>query len=240
MRTYEGMVRMNVFQNRVVECTVVMLALASTARASVVYDLNQVFSGDPVGPSAPWGRLTFTNAGANTVTLTIENLIPSSSEGSNFLRFVYFNVKEPIIPTSVTATHTGGSAPTVILRKSSNPGAGGSFSAYRPDGDGYFDFRIDFDGSANQLGEGNSSVLQLVRLGLTENDFADISEPGQGQNPSGFHAAAHLQGLDGGGSAWIADGGVVVPLPAAAWMGMSLLGGVGGVGFFRRRRLVEA
>jgi hypothetical protein len=32
----------------------------------------------------------------------------------------------------------------------------------------------------------------------------------------------------------------VVPLPAAAWMGMSLLGGVGGVGFFRRRRLVEA
>jgi hypothetical protein len=32
----------------------------------------------------------------------------------------------------------------------------------------------------------------------------------------------------------------VVPLPAAAFMGMSLLGGVGGVGFFRRRRLVEA
>jgi hypothetical protein len=37
-----------------------------------------------------------------------------------------------------------------------------------------------------------------------------------------------------------AFGVAVVPLPAAAWMGMSLLGGVGGVGFFRRRRLVEA
>jgi hypothetical protein len=42
-------------------------------------------------------------------------------------------------------------------------------------------------------------------------------------------------------SSWIpVPDTAVVPLPAAAWMGMSLLGGVGGVGFFRRRRLVEA
>jgi hypothetical protein len=54
---------------------------------------------------------------------------------------------------------------------------------------------------------------------------------------------AYNTGMDSGSPGYFVarpDSAVVVPLPAAAWMGMMLLGGVGGAGFIRRRRPVEA
>lgn len=54
--------------------------------------------------------------------------------------------------------------------------------------------------------------------------------------PGGLRIGVHVIGFDNGGSESFVNTTTVMPLPAAAWMGMALLGSVGGVGFFRKRR----
>lgn len=60
-------------------------------------------------------------------------------------------------------------------------------------------------------------------------------------NSQGYRAAAHIfvansDGTNTNDTGFAANGSNAVPLPAAAWMGMSLMGSVGGAGWIRRRR----
>jgi hypothetical protein len=103
-------------------------------------------------------------------------------------------------------------------------GPGGSSPPLSPDGPGGgLVPNAGFGGSNNVTVIKNTAVWTItnVNSGFTLSDLQDVwFQYGTNLNEPGYSA--------------------VVPLPAAAWMGMSLLGGVGGVGFFRRRRLVEA
>jgi hypothetical protein len=215
-------------------CLLVAGAAAGWAKADTV-QLNSIFGANAVAPGgpAPWVTMTFTQSGAD-VLLNVKN-----NSTNAFISSLWFNVDTAITPTTVGVAYDSG-VPNdgPILKKSTNPGGGGPNSSFRPDGDGYFDFRINWANGA--LSSALDATFKLSRTGgLTVAQFVDFqSETGPGGNPPGpFTGAAHMQGY--GASAFVGDV-AAVPLPAAAWMGMSLLGGVGGVGFFRRRRLVEA
>jgi hypothetical protein len=222
----------------IVALAALLSIIAVPTHADTVFNLNTEFSGAtaPPGPG-PWVRFTFHTVSTGTVELTIDNLLAA---GANKIGAAYFNISESFVPTAVAVTNTGGVASSAILRKIANPlSSGPNASPFKADGDGFFDFRIDLPTSSNTFGGGQSSKYKLTAPGLTDASFNFSSEPGGGNGS--YHAAVHMQGLgaDGRESGWLGDA-AVVPLPAAAWMGMSLLGGVGGVGFFRRRRLVEA
>jgi hypothetical protein len=81
-------------------------------------------------------------------------------------------------------------------------------------------------------------IIFNLKLGKT---VADVNTAlAMGGVDGGLRVGLHVQAQPDGQSDSYLNNFAVVPLPAAAWMGMSLLGGVGGVGFFRRRRLIEA
>ncbi|MEX2218912.1 MAG: hypothetical protein WD749_09150 [Phycisphaerales bacterium] len=201
------------------------------AQADVVYQLNYEFSGAqaPAG-SGPWMTVTFAQNGANTVRMTIAN----SLTGIESVGAFYFNIVQPILPTSVGVGFNGGlSSPGLsgaIFQKAGNPLSDANFKA---DGDGYFDFKLTFDSHA--FNGTDVAVFDLTGAGLLESYFAELSEPGGGSGS--YHAAAHVQrlGQNGEDSGWIGDG-VVIPLPPAAWAGLSGLAGVGAIGVIRRRR----
>ena len=218
----------------IVALAAVLSIAAVPTHADTVFNLNTEFSGAtaPPGPG-PWVRFTFHTVSTGTVELTIDNLLAA---GANKIGAGYFNISELLVPTAITVTNTGGVASSAILQKIANPlSSGPNANPFKADGDGYFDFRVDFPTDSDTFGGGQSSKYTLTATGLTDAAFNFSSESGGGNGS--YHAAVHMQGLGANGtdSGWLGDA-AVVPLPAAAWMGMSLLGGVGGVGFFRRRQ----
>ena len=74
---------------------------------------------------------------------------------------------------------------------------------------------------------GNSNIVHGTKLGATNTGFGDHTS----MDTNDFIATPDtLMGPPSGGPG-------VVPLPAAAWMGMVMLGGLGAVKKFRSRRL---
>lgn len=211
-----------------------LLGAAPLACADVVFALNLEFSGGtaPSG-TAPWMTGTFAQNGANSVRLTVSN----SFLAQEVVTGLYFNITTPNLPTAVGVSYnsglsSAGTTPDSILRKAANPLADATFKA---DGDGYFDFRIDWD---NNIFNGNETVVfDLTAPGLLESFFNTDSEPGGGHGS--YHMAAHVQQTGGGGSSgWIGDGGEppVVPVPSAVWLGGIGLAGVAGGRFLRTRK----
>jgi hypothetical protein len=220
--------------------------LLHQARAdTVTFDLDREFSGAqaPAG-TGPWLRATFDDGGsAGSVTVKLTSLL----SGSEFVRDGWFVNLDPVMdPMSLNFSALS------IVSGSVNLGAveiSTGVNEFKADGDGKYDVLVEFqsDEGAGRFGAGDAVQFSITGIAsLTAHSFDFLSLPAGGHGP--FKSAAHVQNTTGagsGGSGWIATDEstvtvTVVPLPAAAWMGMSLLGGVGGVGFFRRRRLVEA
>lgn len=206
--------------------------LCSATSADVSFGLNLEFSGAvaPAG-SGPWMTVTFKQNGANNVRMTIQNALSGTECATKF----YFNLVQPMLPTNLTVAFnnglsSGGTTPNAILKKTANPLADATFKA---DGDGYFDFRIDW--SNNVFNGSEKTVFDISGVGLLESHFDAMSEPGGGNGS--YHAAAHVQqtGSGGQGSGWIGDSPQIVPIPPAAWAGGATMLGLIAVRRFRRR-----
>ncbi len=189
---------------------VIPLGVESAQGSVISYGLSIEFSGGtPPAGSTPWITATFDDQNTpGTVQLKLEttNLV-----GTEFVRGWYFNFN-PLLNLSDISF----SAP-VKTGTFSDPTINMSTNAYKADGDGKYDIRIDFATSGpNRFGVGDSVEYTITGLGsaaaLVAADFDFMSQPDGGHGP--FPTAAHVQGIGPGGSN---SGWATVPEPAS-WM----------------------
>lgn len=122
-----------------------------------------------------------------------------------------------------------------------------SFATYVGSSDGAFATGIDL----SDMGIGAGTAVDLIQIAnLMPNDRIAGGGGGVGQGQLVFDLSSDKRPDNGSGAAYatgsldpdplyvgILNGGVaVVPLPAAAWMGISLFGVVGANGYLKRRR----
>jgi hypothetical protein len=222
----------------------VLIAGAVPARAVTCTDstttfcLGTVFSGFIPDGSAPWLMATFTDAGANTVTLDMFALNLSATEKIGEWDFSL----DPSL-SGLSIVFSGGpsdtAAQTIKGLNSNNVDADGSL------GHG-FDFGFDFfNGGANAFTAGEHSIYTLTCTGCTASSFDFLNTLDSGATGQ-FHTAAHIQAITGSPtncSGWVGDpagggtiggavgcpgggtGGSLVPEPATLLLlGSGLLG----------------
>jgi hypothetical protein len=167
-------------------------AFAAEARAdTITFDLSYVFSGYTPTSTAPYLTATFDCATVGTCTLTLTSSLEASSE---FLTEVDFNSLLALSSISLVSCTTCSSV--LIEPYSSN--------AYQADGDGLYDFGFQFDpANANRFNGTDVAVFTITGTGITAATFNTLSAPAGGVGP--FYAAAHVQGIPGGCSGWVAD-----------------------------------
>lgn len=158
--------------------------------AAITFDLVTVFSGS-------------TPSGSPTVTLTdvaggVEVKIDAGTlTGTEFLDDIYLNFMAD--PLSLTALYQSG-----VEANSFNTGV----NSFKADGDGYFDIMFDFPpppGGSATFGAGESSVYLLTMAGISTSLFNQSSFCETGCGTGSYFAAAHIQGITGGLSAWVGD-----------------------------------
>lgn len=201
----------------------VLFVSASTQATIIGYALSVEFSGaTPPEGVAPWLTATFDDANTpGSVELTLEATNLTDKE------FVFewsFNLDPALDPNMLvfsSPSKTGAFADPVI-----NTGA----DAFKADGDGLFDVRIDFSnggGSNNRFGVGETAVYTITGIpGLTAGSFDFLSAPAGGHGP--FPTVAHVGGI---GESDDYSGWITVPEPTS----LCLLAGAG-VALIRRRR----
>lgn len=199
--------------------SITLLCAASLAHAdTVVFGFNTEFSGGqaPAGP-APWVTATFTQINSHDVRLTIDT---SGLTGAEDISEIDFNILPSLSSalSSLTFTYDNGT------KAQSTSAAEDGFKA---DGDGLYDFQFKYGTGNGAFGPGVKSTYDITdpTTGptLSAASFLTLSTPSGGHGP--FYSAAHVQNTTGagsGGSGWIAP----VPLPAAAWLLLSALGGL--------------
>jgi hypothetical protein len=199
------------------------------------------------GGTGPWLNATFSSSTAGTVTLT---LTASHLYSTEFVSNWYFNVAEALTGTDANYSLSGlaivqnsGSAPTAAVSLDTRDGTfgPGNDADFKADGDGYFDFLLEFPTNAGSTFNDNEVASFTLTgsgsfAGITAASFKSISVDGGDPNKNGFLAAAHIQGIPYGEKSGFFAGveggstgttGTTVPLPAAAWAGFALLGGLG-------------
>lgn len=179
---------------------VCLVALGSTAKAEIlVFQFDQVCTGDTPGGTPPWATLTVSDAAPDIVEITLEHS-PTSADGQ-FL--TQLNLNLDAIPGDVTAME-----PYDPLVTSVELGDN-SFS----DAGYQFDAKISFDNAPpeDRFLPGLSATVYIMGTGLTANSFM-TSTGGEGDQVWGM---LHLQGISGGGSAKLIDD--PVPEPTSIW-----------------------
>jgi hypothetical protein len=193
---------------------VLLAGLQSPARADLVLNYNDTFSGATPDGAGPWLTADFHTVSTGTVTLTITSHLNSS----DFLTEIYFNT-DPALgsPASIFLVENSGSANAAALGE----------DCCKADGDGLYDIEIDFPtAAASRFKTGSSAVFTLTETGLTENSFNFLSTPAGGSGP--FVTAAHIQGIGTDStSGWVDGAAAAVPEPSSVLLLVSMLGGIG-------------
>lgn len=163
--------------------TVVVL-LASPAKASTIYTLNIDHCTGGCG-SSPFGTITLTNAGANTVDMVISltnanKFVQTGQAGST----VAFNLTGNPTLTLVSSTLPGWSL--------DSPNAG----SLQFDGFGNFEYSLNccFSNNGGANAQPGLNTIRLSGTGLTESSFAELSSGG---SPSVFFAVDVLSAQTG-------------------------------------------
>jgi hypothetical protein len=158
--------------------------MATPAKASAIYTLNIDHCTGGCG-TAPYGSITVTNSGVNTVDMVI-----SLTNGSELVHTGQ--------PGSTVAFNLVGN-PTLTLVSSTLPGWNlDAATAGSLHFDGFGDFEYSLNCCFNNNGGANAQVgfvsVTLAGAGLTENSFAELSSGG---SPSAFFAVDILSGQTG-------------------------------------------
>jgi hypothetical protein len=172
--------------------------LPTGAEATITYTLDFVFSGDQPANSGPWGTISFTTVGSDTlVTMTALGGATGLASGE-FITFWGFNTTD----TSFSAPSTlSGAATGTIAVCPTDPCTSAGFKA---DGDGFYDIVVSFEtaNNAGRLTSGES--VSFTILGATEGSFSPLSNPGGGAGT--YNTAMHIQGIAGSScSAWVGN-----------------------------------
>lgn len=223
---------------------------AGAATVSLFYGLEFSGGANPAG-AAPWLEAVFDDGGGSgSVTLTVTSLLQGPAE---FVREISFNVVDNDLAGLAPAAGSGlGSVDSGTFDL---PSIAYGADAFKADGDGNFDIKIDFSNAPPSSRFDGNDVWSVIftGTGLTAADFEAVSVNGP-PGKTGFYSAAHIQGIastlcneqddetpgtDFCSSGWIAgspDGfpPTEIPLPAAAWLFM--IGLVPLAGFLQRRR----
>jgi hypothetical protein len=214
--------------------------LASTASAaSLSYDINTVYTGGAPGGTAPWLRITFTDAAPGTVNVTLEALNLQVSGAQEFISTWWFNVDAPTASLAFYEVGRAGSFnPTpVVPSAGSHPGAAGYV----------FNVEVAFnragrDGLNGRFTDNDAVTINVASSAkaLTINDFLKTSA-GSG---APLFTGMHVQGLAGEpGSGHLTTGTpgtpglVVTPVPETSTVLAGLaLAGVAAGSLWRRSR----
>jgi hypothetical protein len=217
----------------------IAISYAPLASASVIsYSLTTNDCSSGCG-SGPFGTVTVSSLSTTEVSVDVTLASGNVFTGTNAGYALLFDITgNPLISVSgltsgFTATNTAGS--------------GGN--ALHADGTGYWEYAIGCTGCGNGASPPNlSGPINFditVAGGITPASFINGSSKNGGSSitdPNGLFFATHIGVPDGMGGFGTGDVGApvgvtAVPLPAAAWL---LLSGLAGMGAMARRRLTAA
>lgn len=213
-----------------IAAAVMALAAAMPAKA-VVVDFQDEFS----------GGTNCANLVTGCGTLEITSIVggvhfsfTGTMAPGEFTTSLYGNLGPFVIPTVANLT---GNTETIL--------GGFSFSqdAFKADGDGFFDWKLDLQTTGSNGGAlrfNGTDNLQWDFMGVTLANIDSRSVNGP-IDKNGFFFATHSQGLFEGGSGWFngtPHGSInptVTPVPEPETYAL-MLAGLGAVGFMSRRR----
>jgi len=195
----------------------------------VVFELDFTYSGtNPVG-TPPWLKATFSEAGTsglfNIVQLTME---ATNLTGNEFAGAWYFNtIYSGPLSSSSFEYQNDSSAPKATVSVGTN--------AFKAGSAGYFDIEFDFPeaNNVNRFDASEEAIYYIMGQGLTPEDFKALNQP-----DGLYYTAAHVQGIYGELSGWIAATGGAQPIPEPTTM-LLLGAGLIGLGFFGRKRSLK-
>lgn len=215
-----------------------VVGVLNSSASSVSYDFGAVSGGATPAGTPPWVSAVFSDAGANTVSLTLS--AGGLSQGS-FVSCWYFNLNSSLDPNSLNFTVSGTTGtftdPTLMT------GANG----FKAGPDGKFDILFGFATTGDDsalFGSGDSLTYTISGIsGLTADDFNQLSTSASGSGA--YASAAHVQpgSADASCPAWInptttslldnatTQGSVPDASSTIALLGTSLVG----IGILRRK-----
>ncbi len=222
----------------VVGCLLIVggpLAGKAAVGDSVIFPMDNAFSGSsPAGP-APWVNTWLTDGTPGTVFLSVSNVGITATEKVTAL---YLNLDPTLDPTKLQFTFLSGSSGVFAPL----PSLG--VDSFKADGDGKYDILFQFaQPPVSAFGANDYLTYKITGItGLNADDFIFLSKPSGGHGP--FYAAAHVQSIQatsptdtGTLSGWISPNEVdflFVPEPSSSALFL-LAACVGAVRFGLRR-----
>jgi hypothetical protein len=183
----------------------------SSASAAIVFEFGTIVNGAPVGGPL-YGRLTITNAGANTVSLVLENTATLPAAAGQAFHRLHLNV-DPFIGGLVVSSGDPHFESFSYSQDSQN------------DAGSKFDLQINLDIAppADRFLPGDSMTMTATATGLTEDHFNNFSAGTPRQ------AMIHIISIPTDGS----SAKVTTPVPEPASFAAL---GLGALALLRRRR----